>query len=127
MKRAAGFTLIEVMVALVIFTLAASMLALMDGTSVRTARTLNEKFLASQIADHYLHTLRLEKQWSGKASTPQVETYAGLEWTVRELSKASDNPNFRWVTVQVFTGSNRPAADDVPVFELTSGFRRPTP
>lgn len=56
-----GFTLIEVMVAVVIFALAASMLMLADGNSIRQTRYMQEKVLAAQLADQSLSRIQAEK------------------------------------------------------------------
>ncbi len=63
MKREAGMTLIEVMVALVIFALAG--LAVMQSTLQQTRQLgrMEEKILASWLADNQLVQLRLEKRW----------------------------------------------------------------
>lgn len=63
MKRQAGMTLIEVMVALVIFALAG--LAVMQSTLQQTRQLgrMEEKILASWLADNQLVQLRLEKRW----------------------------------------------------------------
>ncbi len=124
-KNTRGFTLLEVMVALAVFALAASMLILSDGNSIRQTRYQQEKILATQIADHYLNTLHSEGRWSGHAARPQIESYAGYQWYVREALSAAGSPDFRKVQVEVFSGESEPVKDAVPQARLTTWLRRP--
>lgn len=124
-KSANGFTLLEIMVALAVFALAASMLILSDGNSIRQTRYQQEKILAAQIADHYLNTLHSEGRWSGHAVRPKVESYAGYQWYVREISAPAGSPDFRKVQVEVFLGESEPAKSAVPLARLTTWLRRP--
>ncbi len=120
-----GFTLLEVMVALAVFALAASMLILSDGNSIRQTRYQQEKILASQIADHYLNVLHAEGRWSGPAVRPQIESYAGYQWYVRETSSITGSPDFRRVQVEVFIGESEPEKGSAPLARLSTWLRRP--
>ncbi|USE38812.1 type II secretion system minor pseudopilin GspI [Endozoicomonas sp. SCSIO W0465] len=120
-----GFTLLEVMVALAVFSLAASMLILSDGNSIRQTRYQKEKILASQIADHYLNVLHAEGRWSGPAVRPHIESYAGYQWYVRETSVSTDSPDFRKVQVEVFIGESEPEKGATPLARLSTWLRRP--
>lgn len=119
-----GFTLLEVMVALAVFALAASMLILSDGNSIRQTRYQQEKILASQVADHYLNALHAEGGWSGAAVRPRIESYAGYQWFVRETF-LSVTPDFRRVQVEVFIGESQPEKGAAPLARLTTWLRRP--
>lgn len=123
--RQNGFTLLEVMVALAVFALAASMLILSDGNSIRQTRYQQEKVLASQIADHYLNVLHAEGRWSGPAVRPQIESYAGYQWYVRETSALAGSPDLRKVQVEVFIGESEPEKGAAPLARLTTWLRRP--
>lgn len=118
-----GFTLIEVMVALAIFAMAASMLLLSDGNSIRQTRYMQEKILASQIADHYLNVLHAEQRWEGDATRPQVQEYAGYQWYVREKSQEVAR-EFRNVEVEVYMGADEPEKGASPLSRLTTQIRK---
>ena len=119
-----GFTLIEVMVALTIFALAASMLMLSDGNSIRQTRYMQEKVLASQIADHYLNVLQAESRWSSGGKQSRIQEYAGLEWYVREQIIETSLSDFKKVEVEVFVGAEEPEKDAAPLSRLVSHIRR---
>ncbi|MGB0360362.1 MAG: type II secretion system minor pseudopilin GspI [Endozoicomonas sp.] len=120
-----GFTLLEVMIALAVFALAASLLILSDGNSIRQARYQQEKILASQIADHYLNVLQSEGRWSGPAVNPRVEEYAGYSWYVKETFENTISTDFRRVVVEVYPGESVPEKGATPLARLTTWLRKP--
>ena len=96
MKREAGMTLIEVMVALVIFALAG--LAVMQSTLQQTRQLgrMEEKILASWLADNQLVQLRLEKRWPA------------LSWSETTV-EAAGTPQLRALDVEVRRQKSDPA------------------
>ncbi len=111
--------------ALVIFALAASMLMLADGNSIRQTRYMQEKVLAAQLADQYLSRLQAEKNWPDKGVTGKVEIYAGYDWYVRQTVRDTSKKNFRKIVVDVFVGNQKPSDDGIPMFSLESYLRKP--
>ncbi len=124
-SRHSGFTLLEVMIALAVFALAATVIILSDGNSIRQMRYQKEKVLASQIADHYLSSLYAEQRWSGSAVRPQIQSYAGSQWYVRETSATEDVDDLRKVQVEVFLGEVEPQKGSVPLVRMVTWLRRP--
>ena len=119
-----GFTLIEVMVALAVFALAASMLMLSDGNSIRQTRYMQEKVLAAQIADHHLSVLLAERRWKDSGTNTRIQEYAGLNWRVTEVVRDTSLKKFKEVEVKVFVGEDEPDEDAVPLSRMTSYIRR---
>ena len=100
--RARGFTLLEVLVALVIIgvALAASMRAAMSLTN--TAEYSRDKLLALLTAENRLLELRLarEKLEPGEEILPCDQ--GGIAFTCAQAVKPTPNPFFRRVEVRVF-------------------------
>ena len=100
--RARGFTLLEVLVALVIIgvALAASMRGAMSLTS--TAEYSRDKLLALLTAENRLLELRLarEKLEPGEEILPCDQ--GGIAFTCAQAVKPTPNPFFRRVEVRVF-------------------------
>ena len=100
--RARGFTLLEVLVALVIIgvALAASMRGAMSLTS--TAEYSRDKLLALLTAENRLLELRLarEKLEPGEEIMPCDQ--GGIAFTCAQAVKPTPNPFFRRVEVRVF-------------------------
>ena len=124
-KSHSGFTLLEVMVALAVFALAASLLILSDGNSVRQTRYQQEKVLAAQVADHYLNVLHAEERWSGPAVKPRIEDYGGYSWYVKETSEMANAQGLRKIQVDVYAGESPPEKSIAPLASLTTWRRRP--
>ncbi|AMO55816.1 general secretion pathway protein I [Endozoicomonas montiporae CL-33] len=113
------------MVALAIFAVAAAMLMLSDGNSIRQTRYMQEKVLAAQVADQYMSRLQAERNWPDKGVKGRNETYAGYDWYIRQVTRTTNMPDFRKVVVEVFAGRTKPEDDDTGLYSITSYFRKP--
>lgn len=83
MKRSdRGFTLIEVMIALTVFALLASAIALTNIQSLRNARQLDEQLQARWINQNVLTEIRLEDSFPRSGSTDREYEYNGRTWIV---------------------------------------------
>ena len=120
-----GFTLIEVMIALAVFAVAAAMLMLSDGNSIRQTRYMQEKVLASQLADQHMSRLYAEKAWADKGVKGKTVSYAGYDWYVKQVTRDTHFPDFRKIVVEVFIGSQKPDNDELGLYSLTSYIRKP--
>ncbi len=102
MKRARGFTLVEVLVALAIVTIA--LLAGAQATSALTRNTLRQSsvLLAHMCAENELVKVRLAQQLPGVGETRVACVQAGEPLEVAVVVAPTPNPNFRRVDAQVF-------------------------
>lgn len=101
MKRARGFTLLEVLVALAIFAVVAASVLTASARSLQTASRLEEKTLAMWIADNRLTDLQLSEAAPGNGREQGELDYAGRRWAwVSEIGTTSD-PALRRVTLWV--------------------------
>ncbi|NMM26601.1 MAG: type II secretion system minor pseudopilin GspI [Glaciimonas sp.] len=106
MASAAGFTLLEVLVALVIVgtSLGASLRAV--GSLTQNSAGLRAAMMANWSAENRLSQIRLAREWPafGKRSfdCPQGR----LQLVCEEEVIATPNPNFRRVEVSVFESGN---------------------
>ena len=98
MKKQSGMTLIEVMVALVVFALAG----------------LAEKTLASWLADNQLVQLRLENRWPALSWSETTLQAAGVSWHIRWQGVETDLPQLRALDVEV----RHAKSDKTPVSSL---------
>ena len=91
MKKQAGMTLIEVMVALAVFALAG--LAVMQATLQQTRQLgrMEEKTLAGWLADNQLVQLRLENRWPALSWSETHGTGGGRQ-LAHSLAGGGDRP-----------------------------------
>lgn len=100
-KRAAGFTLLEVLVALAIFALVAASVLTATARSLQTASRLEEKTLAMWIADNQLVELQLSKTPVAEGRDQGEVDFAGRRWQWQSEVQATREPDMRRVTLWV--------------------------
>lgn len=114
-----GFTLIEVMVALIIFAVLSVTLLVRLGDNIRAEQYLESKTIASLIAENKLAELRIKEEWSAVRDDTDTVNMAGLDWQVKTTVTDTPNDNLRRVDVRVGPDSGR-SADDSYIVTLTS-------
>ena len=112
-QHAGGFTLIEVLVALAIVSVALMSGLKVSGALTRNAQRQADVMLAQICADNALNQLRLSQQLPGvgdsRVPCPQVERNFEVALTVR----GTPNPAIRRVDAQVFDAAT-------PVLNITT-------
>jgi len=114
--RLDGFTLIEVMVALVIISLALAGVAGSMGQMIDTANTMRDRTYASWIAQNKITELRLSGVIPDVGETSGEEDYANTTWAWSAEISETGIENLMKVDVSVFY-----PGVDVPV-RLVTGF-----
>ncbi len=106
--RSAGFTLIEVLVALTIvgLCLAAGMRA--GGAMTSNADRLEVNGLAQWCAENELTEMRLTQNFPNVGQTDFSCSQMGRDFIGRMTIAPTPNPNFRRVEAQVFDAANQP-------------------
>jgi general secretion pathway protein I len=99
--RHAGFTLIEVMVALMIFAVLSVTLLTRLGDNIRAEHYLETKTITAVIAENVLTEMRIKKNWSAVANKKDTVEMTGIKWQVNIIVTDTPNENFRKVEVQV--------------------------
>ena len=105
-----GFTLIEIMVALVIFSLLSVTLLVRLGGDIRSEQVLEEKTLASIVAENFLTELRIKKDWSSVNNDKLTVEMAGRKWDVTTTVKDTEVENLRRVDVRVVMANDKRSA-----------------
>lgn len=101
-ERAAGFTLIEVMVALVIVALGMTAVHAQLSRYAIGAAVIEEKTLASWIATNTLTALNIDPSWPEIGEGEEEIEFAGRYWRVRTEVAATEVENLRRVDVYVY-------------------------
>lgn len=114
-KKQPGFTLVEVLVALAIFSVSALVLLQQSGRSSHQAMLLETRTLASWIAENELARLRLATTFPTSGESKSDVRFGGREWLLLSTLENTTNPDLLRARVQVFL-ADKP---DDRRFELT--------
>ena len=106
-RAAAGFTLIEVMVALAIVAIALAAGSRAASSVVDTSQRLNDVVLAQWCADNQLTEMRLLDQLPAVGKTPFSCSELGREFKGTVLVQPTPNPSFRRVDATVSDDGGR--------------------
>ena len=120
-----GFTLLEVLAALAIFALASSVLLVTDGSVLKQVSRAQAKLQAAWVADSTLNTYYTSANLPAAGTYARQVTQGNASWFVRSKIAPTSQSRLNRVEVLVFSGTERPAAEDVPAFRLTAFIRRP--
>lgn len=107
-RRAGGFTLIEVLVALAIVAIALAAGTQATSALTRNAQRQTDVMLAQLCAENELTKARLSTQMPAVGNGTVVCTQANVAFTVAVSTSQTLNPNFRRVDVQVRDEANAP-------------------
>lgn len=110
MKSQRGMTLLEILVALVVFALAGVALLQTTALQIRGMGRMEEKVLASWLADNQQVQLRLEKVWPEKSWSEKTVTFAGDEWYLRWHGVDTETSQQRALDVEVRRNKEESAA-----------------
>ena len=113
--RLAGFTLVEVLVALAIVAVALAAGLRSSGALVLHAQRQGEQFLAQLCAENELVRLRLSRQWPDVGQIDFECQQAGQALSGQLLVSTTPNPNFRRVEARVIGTGQRPLLSLVTV------------
>jgi general secretion pathway protein I len=102
MARKGGFTLIEVLVALVIFAVGVMATMRAMGVVATGASEQRLRLVAGWVAENRLAEMRATGRFPPVGNNEGEDTMAGQRYFWREETKATPNPLFRRVDVSVF-------------------------
>jgi general secretion pathway protein I len=120
MRREAGFTLLEVLVALAIFALVAASVLSASSRSLQTAARLEEKTLAMWVADNRLAELQLADTAVADGRDEGELSFAGRRWQWQSEVQQTSEPSMRRVTLWVASRSERGVSGDLRERALVS-------
>ena len=102
-----GFTLLEVLVALTIVSLALGALISTSGSQATSAAYLKQKTIAHWVAMNEITQLQLENSWLGKGETKGSTQMAGTVWFWTRTVKETEDDNARQVELTIYLDKER--------------------
>lgn len=100
-KSDKGFTLIEVMIALLVFGLIATASAEVASQYISSYERIRDKTLAGWLADNRMNEIRLDKNLPGISENSKDKDYGPYRWKVTTKVLATAEPKMRRVEVEV--------------------------
>lgn len=97
-----GFTLLEVMVALVFFSLIGMVLQQVTASTVNQYLAVRHKMFSSWLAENKLTELQLSKSLVPAKEYKEDVEFANEEWQIVSTVKKTENPDINKVDVEVF-------------------------
>lgn len=113
MNRSAGFTLLEVLVALAIFAMVAASVLTATARSLQTAARLEDKTLAMWIADNRLTELQLDANPPAEGRDQGDLEFAGRRWQWQSEIQTTSEPGMRRVSLWVAPYAQGGLRDDL--------------
>ena len=101
-SRRAGFTLVEVLVALAIIAIALMSALRAAGQGTNNVGELRSRLLAGWVAENLLAEHQARRDWLPLGIQRGTGRQGGLDFAWREEVIATPNPSFRRVDVRVF-------------------------
>jgi general secretion pathway protein I len=101
-KHTAGFTLLEVLIAIAIFAVAAGAIIKEVSQTTNQAAELEQKNIAWWIAENQMNTMLASEAWPTPGREALTVSQAGQEWTLEITVQPTSQPDLRRVEIAVF-------------------------
>ena len=101
-RKYSGFTLLEVLIALIFFSLIGMVLQQVTASTVSQYLSIRQKMFASWMAENKMAELRLSKDLPSAREHKEELDFANEEWQLISKVKKTENPDINKVEVEVF-------------------------
>ena len=102
LRALAGFTLLEVMVALLVIAIGLGAVINTTSETRWKAGILKEKTIAGWVAQNEIARYRAKRTWSNRSNLKGATSMAGAEWEWNMRISATDDPSLRRIDIDVF-------------------------
>ncbi len=102
LQKIKGFTLLEVLVALVFFSLVGMVLQQVTASTVNQYQAVRHKMFSSWLAENKMAELHLSKSLPPAKEYKEDLEFANEEWQLVSKVKATENPDINKVDIEVY-------------------------
>ncbi|MBE9516039.1 MAG: type II secretion system minor pseudopilin GspI [Proteobacteria bacterium] len=96
-----GFTLVEILVALMIVAIAFAGVLGVVGQAADSSGSLRDRTLAMWLAQNRLTQHQLEKDWPSASTHTGTSDYAGIEWQWEEQVQSGPHKDIRRIEIHI--------------------------
>lgn len=100
-SKVAGFTLIEMLVALAVVAIALAAISSNYISSFDITDSLKERTIARWVAENHLVMRQVQTPWPALGTREGTLKYAGSEWSWEEAVKPTPDQDFRRISIDV--------------------------
>lgn len=122
-RRSAGFTLIEILVALAVIAIGTVAVAAAVSGNVGNAAYIQDRTLAHWVAMNKVAELQVAQQWPSTGTERGDSLLASQEWNWEVKVSDTDDPDVRRIDVQVFADHDQDQKQ--PLASLVAYIGRP--
>ena len=98
-----GFTLIEIIIALVVISVALGAVIATTGNSVKHGAHIKEKTIALWVAQNTIADILIKKNWLSTGIKSQDVNMAGRQWFIKNNVIQTPDNNIRKMEVSIYT------------------------
>lgn len=120
-KKQQGFTLIEIIISLLVISVALGAVIATTGNSVKHGAHIKEKTMALWVAQNAIAEISIANKWPSTGIKSDKATMAGKTWFIKSDIKSTPDKNIRRMDLSVY--SDEKAEDKV--ISLTSYIVKP--
>ncbi len=106
MRASAGFTLLEILAALLIVSVGLGALSKVIGSTAVVLQISEERLIGSWVASNHLAELRLSRVWPAATESDQQMSMGGRTWYLRQKISTTTDPDLLRIDVDVFSDTD---------------------
>lgn len=125
-QHSAGFTLLEILVALSIVAIGLVAVAKSLVGNVTMTQEVEDRLVANWVASNILAEIRLERKWRAGSQAQNTVTMAGRTWYTKEKFTATADKDLARVDVSVFSDKST-ERQSASLFGYITRYKKPKP
>jgi general secretion pathway protein I len=106
MRTNAGFTLLEILAALLIVAVGLGAVSKVIGSTAVVLQISEERLIGSWVASNHLAELRLSRVWPAATESDQQTAMGGRPWYLHQKISTTTDPDLLRIDIEVFSDTD---------------------